>query len=586
MSGEPDPVDVSARLLTRYFLLLLTVAVVVTVRAASPQSRIQSLRIEGNHHFTERELLSRIRLEPGSLFSSSQLIQDLNTIVSRYHDDGYYVATAVLSRASYSTDSSAVDLTIGIVEGPRIVIGSFEIRGAAILPAEILLSRCETHLGGYLDRITLERDIEVLLSLYEKEGYPFASARVDELTVLPDSSLRVVVGITEGDNIVINEITVAGNSVTKENVIVREMRLNLPEPFEEVKVRKIRTRLSRLNIFSGVREPELYVGPGGGGLLVTVQEGTTNTFDGVVGYAPAADNQSGTVIGLVNVAMRNLFGTGRKLNVRWQRDERNSQEIGFQYIEPWIFGLPANLGTSFSQRQQDSSYIKRVIDGSVDLLITESFTVGGLLHHEAIVPSLQGGAQPGRSNTLTTGISIRYDSRDDLLSPTSGANYRTEYLIGTKRIAGADRVTVQRLSVDLGVYLQFVQRQVMAIGFHGRQLTSASVAAGDLYRFGGTNSLRGYRENQFIGSRVAWTNLEYRFLLAARSFFYGFFDTGYAFMPADDLLAVASSQIVRYGYGVGIRMETGIGNVGVSLAFGEGDSFNQGKIHFGLVNEF
>ena len=45
----------------------------------------------------------------------------------------------------------------------------------------------------------------------------------------------------------------------------------------------------------------------------------------------------------------------------------------------------------------------------------------------------------------------------------------------------------------------------------------------DLYRLGGTNTLRGYRENQFLGSRIFWSNLEYRFLLTQRTFAFRIF---------------------------------------------------------------
>jgi len=117
-------------------------------------------------------------------------------------------------------------------------------------------------------------------------------------------------------------------------------------------------------------------------------------------------------------------------------------------------------------------------------------------------------------------------------------------------------------------------------------LTSDFIEVGDLYRFGGTNSLRGYRENEFLGSRVAWTNTEYRFLLSRHSFFFGLFDTGYFFLPGDGSKGLSSIEHLKYGYGVGIRLETSLGNIGVSVALGEGDSFSQAKLHIGLINNF
>ena len=117
-------------------------------------------------------------------------------------------------------------------------------------------------------------------------------------------------------------------------------------------------------------------------------------------------------------------------------------------------------------------------------------------------------------------------------------------------------------------------------------MTSDNIELGDRYRLGGTTTLRGYRENQFLGSRIAWTNTEYRFLLARRSFFYGFFDTGYYYLPGDDAKAISPLKQFKYGYGIGIRLETSLGNVGVSIALGEGDGIGQAKLHFGLINDF
>jgi outer membrane protein assembly factor BamA len=99
--------------------------------------------------------------------------------------------------------------------------------------------------------------------------------------------------------------------------------------------------------------------------------------------------------------------------------------------------------------------------------------------------------------------------------------------------------------------------------------------------------MRGYRENQFLGSRIVWTNLEYRFLMARHSFFFGFFDFGYYFHPTIATSNITtSSENAKYGYGIGMRIETGLGIIGVSFAFGKGDNFSQAKLHFGLINDF
>jgi outer membrane protein insertion porin family len=180
---------------------------------------------------------------------------------------------------------------------------------------------------------------------------------------------------------------------------------------------------------------------------------------------------------------------------------------------------------------------------------------------------------------------LRYDTRNDIFNPRKGVYYRSDYRIGNKTF-GTDETTVQKLALDVAVPIELFQRQILSLELHGRELLADNISIGEMYRLGGTTTLRGYRESQFIGSRIAWTNLEYRFLLSRRSFFFGFLDGGYYFLPVNQTQGISSSQSYKYGYGIGTRIETGIGLLGVSFALGEGDSFSQGKIHFGIVNEF
>jgi hypothetical protein len=42
----------------------------------------------------------------------------------------------------------------------------------------------------------------------------------------------------------------------------------------------------------------------------------------------------------------------------------------------------------------------------------------------------------------------------------------------------------------------------------------------------------------------------------------------------------------RSGYGIGGRIETALGILGVSYALGQGDTFMTDRIHSGLVNDF
>ena len=199
------------------------------------------------------------------------------------------------------------------------------------------------------------------------------------------------------------------------------------------------------------------------------------------------------------------------------------------------------------------------------------------------------------SSYLTTGLNLKIDTRDDPYSPTLGVLFLNSYLYSQKSIDGPaqyitqslrTKVDLQRFSVSFYTYYQIFDRQILAIGINGRELRGPAFENSDLFRLGGTNSLRGYREEQFLGSRIFWSNLEYRFLFTKRTFGFVFFDTGYYLRPAEINKNIPKTEEFLYGYGVGLNLETGIGVLGVSYALGKGDTFSDGKIHFGIINEF
>jgi outer membrane protein insertion porin family len=427
------------------------------------------------------------------------------------------------------------------------------------------------------------------MARYESSGFPFVRCSIGAIQPVPSEeadSLIVEIEIVEGERVVIEEIEVTGVVETDPAVVVRETRLTMGEPYDAVRVRAIRDRLQRLNIFASVGEPQLYVRGKAGGLRIAVEEGRTSTFDGVIGYIPAAPGTRGTVTGLASVGMRNLFGTGRRLAARWQRSDRSTQEVMLRYTEPWLFAFPVNAEGGLLFWQQDSAFVHTKWDLKAEVMLSDRLSLSGLLVSDRVIPSADAAiARVAKSSTLSAGGEIVYDLRDDPVSPTGGGRYRADYLYGRK---GSDSVSasVQRLGVDLQFYIPTFERQVAALEFHGRRVSGPLVDESDLYRLGGARTLRGYGEDQFLGAMTGWVNLEYRLLFGRRAFLFVFLDLGYYQRSGDPARTLGAAEGTGIGYGAGVRLDTPLGNIGVSLALGRGDTIGMAKIHIGLINEF
>ena len=87
---------------------------------------------------------------------------------------------------------------------------------------------------------------------------------------------------------------------------------------------------------------------------------------------------------------------------------------------------------------------------------------------------------------------------------------------------------------------------------------------------------------QFRGSRIAWANIEYRYLLNRDSRLFAFVDTGY-FSRGEGEAKVDGAKL---GYGFGLRIDTRLGFFGIDYGLGEGGGLSNGKVHISLRNAF
>jgi len=580
--------------------LFLTVFLHTLPLFSQSTARISSFEITGNDFFSDKEIHNFIASKPGSVFSMQQYELDQRYIIKVFQDNGFMDCRIITSGYEYNFDSTEVSLTLSLEEGSRVVIGDIVLEGNKLFTTSYLKDNMETQPGDVLNSLELNNDMNDLLNLYESKGYTFASIQVSNIEEYTDGvtkKLRVNIKIDENDKIRIDNITVEGNTSTNKDVITREIALGEGNTISRENLIEIRRRLENLGYFENVELPKILKYKNTTVLLIKVKEGNTNTFDGILGYVPPSQSDDkGYFTGLVNLSIRNLFGTGRKVEARFKKEIKTTQELELNYLEPWVFGYPVNMSFAFLQRIEDSTYIKRDLSLKADALLTNKITISAIFDFERVIPNTTTNLFTiFDSRVLGAGIEIKYDSRDYVYNPQSGILYRTGYSVGQKKIYNTasypnldipQDFTVQNGSMHIDFYSSFFKRQSLLVGLHGVEIRSPRFEAADLFRLGGNSTIRGYREGQFLASRAAWGNLEVRYSLTRRSFAAIFYDAGYYLKPQDDIYNLPSQEGFIYGYGLGVRIETSLGMFGVSYALGKGDSILEGKIHFGLVNDF
>jgi len=565
---------------------------------------VDQIEISGNTTFSDSDILSWIQFGSGS----ATFVGILDTIKSRIaynlNLQGYFHPDFNSSSIEFSPDSQSVSLFVSVIEGEPSYIKNIFLTASDSAHLEQVVSSLKYLEGQVFNKFEIERNINDILSEYENNGYPFFILIISSVHFYYDSAdanyyADLHLKFDTGTESRIDKVEIRGNESTEDYVIIRELRIDEGEIYSQEKVEEFPKRLNRLRFFEPVSTPQFYFNVESKGvLLINLKERQTNNFDGIIGYLPPTnENESGYITGLVNVSLRNLFGTGRAAAFRWRKIDRNSQELEIKYLEPWLFNFPLNVNLAFFQRQQDTIYVQRTFTGGLEYLATEDVSAGVFITTESTIPTLY--AEPVftvyNSSSLSTGVNLKVDTRDDPFAPTSGIYFLNSYKFSRKSITGPEQfitnlteteLDLQRFEAAFAVFYEIFLRQVLALEINGKELRGPSFEESDLFRLGGTNSLRGYREDQFLGNRIFWTNLEYRFFLSRRTFAFLFFDTGYYLRNEDKERSVQKMEEFKTGYGLGLNLETAIGVLSVSFALAQGDSFSDGKIHFGIVNEF
>jgi len=302
---------------------------------------INNTEVNGNTLLSDSEIINLVGAVKGNQFYPGFLDSAKSTIANELVLNGYLNSRFEGSSVTISEDSQNVDLVINIEEGTPTFVNKVFLTSSDSSDLSEINSIFSYLEGEVFNKFEIESNINELLTRMENNSFPFASFTIPSVHLYDDTTsdkhyadLHLL--LEKGDTSSIDRIKIEGNTSTKDYVIIRELRIETGEGYSQEKVDDLPKRLNKLRFFDPVPAPTFFLDSKNNGvLLINIKEKNTNNFDGIVGYIPAStDDEKGYVTGLINVTLRNIFGTGRAAAVRWQKLDRNSQELELKYLEP------------------------------------------------------------------------------------------------------------------------------------------------------------------------------------------------------------------------------------------------------------
>lgn len=571
------------------FSHLLILLVIFSCPKLPAQILIGKIIIDGNNDIPASEITDLLMINNKIPFDTLQIKLKIDTLKKIFFKKGLFLSDCKFNFIPQSNGKN-VDLHLSITGVKNITIAKLEILGDTGKRVSQITQEMEN--SGFSENKVSEM-IDDLLKYYEQTGFPFAIVVIDKMEIVQETDVKVNIlfKIIKGERVTIEGFKITGNDITSENIIVNNTGIYKGELYNKLLINKIPERLMKLDVFDAVRTPEIYMSELGGVLGINVKESKALAFDGILGFIPPQNSDEKAVItGLVNISFKNLFGTARKLSVLWQRENKLTQTINLQYVEPQIFSLPVKMDFNFYQREQDSLYVQRNIKISNSLNLNDNLTASMALIYETVIPGSENNSSVfTKSNLYSVGFELLYDTRNNLRIPETGVLFKNYVEVGNKKYSSdnlnIDSKSVKKIGVDVDFYNRIFRSQILLNSFHGKMLISDNIEQTDLYYFGGINSIRGYRENQFMTSSVLWLNNEYRFLFQDNTSIYPFFDLGY-FKREKTIDGLPQQEEFLYSYGLGFNINSEIGIIRLNFSLGKDDTFSGMKVHLGFKNNF
>lgn len=427
-----------------------------------------------------------------------------------------------------------------------------------------------------------------------------------------DGTLKVAVneGVVEG-------FKVKGNVKTKDYVVTREMKLKKGEPFNAKAARRSMQRVYNLGYFEDVNI-KLNPGrePNGVEVEISVVEMNTGTFGIGAGYS----NADGFV-GMVSIGDKNFRGIGDKINLRWEFGGEDNKNYDFSYTRPWLDDKETSATINLyditneyadyniygdeiarydkKRRGQEITFSRRTHNEFISNYITiknrddiykgeadgyegdenqyyeDKFNQSS--KYESWMPKTAAERRKenfGVTRSITFGRV--YDSRDNVYDPHEGKRigYSVEWAGGM----GGD-FDFTKWTADWRYYFRAGGESVWALNL-GAGYASGDMPLSQRFTMGGSDTLRGYEDDQFRGNSMLKATLEYRFPIVKKVQGVLFTDNGYAWDKRHE--DEFDMGLLKNSYGVGLRINSPLGPVKLDYGYGE----DGGKFHFSFGGQF
>ena len=330
-----------------------------------PEVDVEAVRFQGLRTVEAKTLLQVMALRPAGLLSSRPYVErrieeDRVAVARLLRDEGLLDARVWYRGVDFNADRDEATLTYAVEEGEPWTLGEVQVTGGETIPerASVVEAAAELVPGSRWNRKAADRVVARMEEEARRQG--FSDVRID-LEPIPRAEGRVQdlrLAVVEGRRTTVRFISVSGNTITRDKVVLREFTVAPGEPLDSGAVSKsVRRALDTQYFTSVVPVYKDTDRPDQKDVEIRVEE-NPRTSQFRIGFGVSSDTG---LFGTISLTFRNFdiedvpssfaeFGEGRAFRGAGQtlsivaQPGSSYSSYRLAFTEPWLLDQPVSAG--------------------------------------------------------------------------------------------------------------------------------------------------------------------------------------------------------------------------------------------------
>lgn len=516
-----------------------------------------SLSIEGNS-ITETQVIDSIGYTKKHETVAS-ILETQKDFEKRLSYSGF-VSYELLSQKKVNDSSFVFTYQLGnALKNINIYIGGLTLHEKSLIEESKGLIKIATN--------QTENWMQLKLKLLEIKGFSLAKLQLTNLTQ-KENELFAELSLTTNKKRIADDLVILGYDKFPKN-IKHQLKRNLKNrTFNQDLVTEVYTTLTDFPFVNQTKYPEILFTNDETKIYTYLEKAKPNRFDGFIGFAND-ENSKLTFNGYLDLALQNVFNSGEKLVLYWKNDGNQQSTFNLGGEVPYLFKSPIGIQANLRIFRQDSTFQNTQSELNLGYYFSynKKLFIGTKSISSATIQNVNNSnLNDFKSRFYTVGFDYLKRNLTDFFFPEK-TNLRVKLGFGNRTV-DSDKNPQLFGQLELSHNLYLNSKNSINLKNQSFYLQSDSHLVNELHRFGGINSIRGFRENSLQANLYSGILLEYRYLLAPTIYIHSITDYGYF----QDKTSNLTENLLGLGFGFGLFTNNGIFN----LVYANGSTSDQG----------